>query len=63
MNHTSGICMIQFKPDASDLGLWTCKFIINTDKGDFILGNSSLILVIKHTGIFIYLFQFFTREK
>ncbi|XP_057319572.1 uncharacterized protein LOC130663979 isoform X2 [Microplitis mediator] len=49
MNHTSGICTIQFKPDASDLGLWTCKFIINTDKGDFILGNSSLILVIKHT--------------
>ncbi|CAG5093982.1 Protein of unknown function [Cotesia congregata] len=49
MNHTSGICTIQFKPDVNDLGLWTCKFIIKTDKGNFVLGNSSLTLVIKYT--------------
>ncbi|XP_063981025.1 uncharacterized protein LOC135164522 [Diachasmimorpha longicaudata] len=45
MNYTSGMCTLQFKPDANDIGLWTCRFYIDTDEGFIELGNATLMVI------------------
>lgn len=50
LNHSTGICTLQFKPDITDLGEWMCKFVINTESGWLELGNASLTLLFSRTG-------------
>ncbi|XP_053972302.1 uncharacterized protein LOC128873055 [Hylaeus volcanicus] len=45
MDYGTGICKLQFKPDHSDLGQWTCKFTTANEYGDEELGSASLVLL------------------
>ncbi|XP_011300627.1 uncharacterized protein [Fopius arisanus] len=45
MNYTSGMCTLQFKPDASDVGSWTCRFYIDTGEGFIELGNATVMVI------------------
>ena len=45
MNYTDGICRLQFTPDKTDYGEWTCKFIINKENGQADLGSATIILL------------------
>ncbi|XP_035725805.1 uncharacterized protein LOC118443242 isoform X1 [Vespa mandarinia] len=45
MNYSTGICTIEFKPNYSDLGKWTCKFTRDNQNTDIELGNATLILL------------------
>lgn len=50
MNYTSGMCTLQFKPDANDLGSWTCRFYLDTDDGVVELGNATLMVIQSESG-------------
>ncbi|CAL7946102.1 unnamed protein product [Xylocopa violacea] len=45
MDYNTGVCNLEFKPDHSDLGLWTCKFTIPNEHADEELGSASIILL------------------
>ncbi|XP_043262555.1 uncharacterized protein LOC122403235 [Colletes gigas] len=45
MDYGTGICTLQFKPDHSDLGQWTCKFIVANGYVDEELGSATLVLL------------------
>lgn len=45
MNYSTGICTIEFKPDYSDLGQWTCRFTKRDKDTEVELGSSTLILL------------------
>lgn len=45
MNYSTGICSIEFKPDYSDLGRWTCKFSKRDKDTDIELGSATLVLL------------------
>ncbi|XP_066588865.1 uncharacterized protein [Prorops nasuta] len=45
MDYKTGICTLIFKPEQTDLGQWTCKFILKNENGDVELGNASVILL------------------
>ncbi|KAF7401696.1 hypothetical protein HZH68_007516 [Vespula germanica] len=45
MDYSTGICTIEFKPDYSDLGQWTCRFTRDNKNTDIELGSATLILL------------------
>ncbi|XP_012286441.1 uncharacterized protein LOC105702990 [Orussus abietinus] len=45
MNYSTGICTLQFKPESTDLGHWSCKFTIPDENGEIELGSSSIVLL------------------
>nr|XP_033340038.1 uncharacterized protein LOC117228409 [Megalopta genalis] len=45
MNYGTGLCTLEFKPDQSDLGLWTCKFTVPNEYGDAELGSASVVVL------------------
>ncbi|XP_017753724.1 PREDICTED: uncharacterized protein LOC108546249 [Eufriesea mexicana] len=45
MDYNTGICTLEFKPDHSDLGQWTCKFTTSSENADEELGSASLVLL------------------
>ncbi|KAJ8678939.1 hypothetical protein QAD02_014726, partial [Eretmocerus hayati] len=45
MNHTTGVCSIQFIPDDSDFGEWGCEFFINNTRLTSELGSASILLL------------------
>ncbi|XP_076751788.1 uncharacterized protein LOC143423960 [Xylocopa sonorina] len=45
MDYSTGVCNLEFKPDHSDLGQWTCKFTIPNEYADEELGSASIILL------------------
>ncbi|KAK2586307.1 hypothetical protein KPH14_010609 [Odynerus spinipes] len=45
MNYSTGICTVEFKPDYSDLGQWTCKFTKREKDSDIELGGATLVLL------------------
>lgn len=45
MDYSTGICKLEFAPDHSDMGQWTCKFIVPNENADMELGTASVILL------------------
>ena len=45
MNHTTGVCSLQFTPDESDFGEWICEFVIDEAHVQAELGSASILLL------------------
>ncbi|XP_014209538.1 uncharacterized protein LOC106640124 isoform X2 [Copidosoma floridanum] len=45
MNHTSGVCSLQFVPDGRDFGEWICEFHVSTELMQAIFGSASILLL------------------
>lgn len=57
MDYNTGICTLDFKPDHSDLGQWTCKFTIPSEYAEEELGSASLVLLNSLAGMYIVRFM------
>ncbi|OXU24966.1 hypothetical protein TSAR_000925 [Trichomalopsis sarcophagae] len=45
MNHTTGVCSLQFTPDDHDFGEWECEFLVNNSHVQAELGSASILLM------------------
>lgn len=51
MNYTNGVCGLSFIPDKSDLGKWTCEFVIDEKNAQADLGSTTIILLERPLGL------------
>ena len=51
MNYTNGICRLQFTPDRTDFGEWTCEFVIDKENEQAQIGSATIILLNNPPGL------------
>ncbi|XP_076391809.1 uncharacterized protein LOC100883410 isoform X1 [Megachile rotundata] len=45
MDRRTGVCMLEFKPDHTDLGQWICSFIVSKENSEEEVGSTSILLL------------------